>query len=639
MILIVQEHVRERMESPTPDWLDAAAKWALGGVPQLVQKLGGVVGVVILLALVLLIWWRRKQIAAFWSRRGPRFKWGLAGVAAVFLLTGAAMGAYLWNYMQHDNDFCNSCHVMNEPFERFQTSEHSDLQCHDCHQQSIFASARQLYLWVEDRPDEIGDHAPVPIGICAECHVTQDPDSTWQRISATAGHRVHLEADTSALKDVTCVTCHGQEVHRFVPVDQTCGQSGCHDPDKTEVVLGQMAGQTGFHCVMCHQFTAPVAEKAPLDTARAALVPELANCRSCHEMDKVLAGLVDPDVDPHDAVCGTCHNPHTQEAPSEAINRCAECHAPVDTLTPFHRGLRAGVLEDCTGCHAPHTFVVEGKNCVACHADIIGGVPTAGPKARAPRDVTVAPVDRSFHLVSTAGSPTGGLAPDVATEYIRMRLSATRAEALGGVAGERQQQQAFDHRSHRDVECTECHTSRETHGQVTIGSGAACQQCHHTRPVVDRGCARCHGRTELSAAVSTAIRMELGGRTVDRQVRFEHDDHAGVGCAQCHTQGLSMRVERTCASCHQSHHTATASCVTCHNQPNRASHTAQVHTRTCAGSSCHESPSYGAMTQGRNTCLVCHQDQADHKPGQACAACHRVTFSALGVGAAKGAAR
>jgi hypothetical protein len=554
-------------------------------------------------------------------------------------MTGAAMGAYLWNYMQHDNDFCNSCHVMNEPFERFQSSEHSELSCHDCHQQSIFASARQLYLWVEDRPGEIGDHAPVPTGVCAECHITQDPDSTWQRISATAGHRVHLEADTSALQDVTCATCHGQEVHRFVPVSQTCGQSGCHDPDKTEVVLGEMAGQTGFHCVMCHRFTAPVAESAPLDTARAALVPELESCRSCHEMEKVLAGLVNPDLDPHDAVCGTCHNPHTQEAPQEAIQRCAECHAPADTLTPFHRGLASGVLEDCSGCHAPHTFLVEGENCVACHADIIGGIPTAGPKARLPRDVTAAPTAGSFlHLASTAGRTTGGPPADVADEYVRMRAGAGRAPARKASLPQ-QQQAGFNHRDHRDVECIDCHTSRETHGQVTIESSATCQQCHHARPVIDRGCARCHGRAELSAPIATSIRMAPGGRGVDRQVRFDHDEHPGVGCAQCHTQGISMRVERTCASCHQSHHTATATCVTCHNQPNRASHNAQVHTRSCAGSNCHESASYGAMTQGRNTCLACHQDQTDHRPGQACAGCHRVTFSALDVWGERATAR
>lgn len=580
LILVIQEHVRERMESPTPDGLDSAARWALQEVPQFVQKLGPVVVAAIVLATAALVWWRRKQITAWWGRRGPRFKWGLAGVAGVFLIAGAATGAYLWNYMQHDNDFCNSCHVMNEPFERFQTSEHSELSCHDCHQQSIYASARQLVLWVENRPEEIGDHAPVPIGVCADCHITQDPDSTWQRISATAGHRVHLEADTTTLQDVTCVTCHGQEVHRFVPVDQTCGQSGCHEPDKTEVVLGEMAGQTGFHCVMCHQFTAPVAEGVALDTARVALVPELENCRSCHEMEKVITGLIDPEIDPHEAVCGTCHNPHTQESPAAAIERCAECHAPADTLTPFHRGLVAGVLEDCTGCHAPHTFAVEGENCVACHADIVGGTPTEGPRAREREEATAAPIGRgALHLVSSGTGSTARVGPagDVVGEYARMRLGPARAAELRAIA--LQQQGGFNHRDHRDVECTECHTSRETHGQVTIESGGACQQCHHTRPVVDRGCAGCHGRAELAAGIPIRVGMAIGRRQVDRQVRFAHGDHAGLRCAECHGQGAAMRVERTCATCHDSHHTATATCITCHNQPNRPAHTIEVQDR------------------------------------------------------------
>lgn len=654
MVLLIQEHLRERMESPTPDWLDTAAKWALQGVPQVVQKLGGILGLVVVVALALLIWWQWERIGEWWGHRGSRFKWGLAGVAAVFLMAGAAVGAYVWDYMQHDNDFCNSCHVMEEPFERFQNSEHSKLLCHDCHQQSIFASARQLYLWVENRPEDIGPHAPVPTGVCASCHITEDPDSTWQRISATAGHRVHLEADTSSLQDVTCVTCHGVEVHQFVPADQTCGQSGCHDPDKTEVVLGEMAGQTGFHCVMCHQFTAPVLEGAPLDTARVALVPQLESCRSCHEMEKLLIGLIDPSADPHDAVCGTCHNPHTQEAPSEAVNRCADCHAPADTLTPFHRGLPSGVLEDCLACHAPHTFVVKGEDCVACHADIIGGTPTAGPKASEQRQSRLAPgvnhesgvVERTagdqgfasatLRTVSTAGRDRRRPPPGLVVEYVRRRQEAMGAQARRS-SSPQVQQQGFNHMDHRDVGCTDCHTSRQTHGEVTVESRAQCQQCHHTRPVVDRGCARCHDRAQLSAERPIRIRMDLSRRTVDRQVGFDHDDHAAVGCARCHTRAVSLAFGVSCASCHAEHHTATASCVTCHNQPNQAAHTRDVHSRGCAGSSCHESSSYGAMTQGRNTCMACHQDMEQHRPGQACASCHRVTFSAVGDPSARGA--
>jgi hypothetical protein len=562
---------------------------------------------------------------------------GVAVVGIGALIIGGAFAFRTWNYVRHDDGFCTSCHPAEETFDRFSQSEHSKLNCRECHEQSTFTSLRQV-RWVVNRPEELAPHAPVPPGVCAECHITEDPDSTWQRISATMGHRVHLEADSSALKGVVCVTCHGTELHRFVPADATCGQSGCHDPSKTDVVLGDMAGQTGFHCVTCHQFNAPVPELAPLEAVRTAFVPSLAQCKSCHEMENVLRGL-DPRLDPHNAVCGTCHNPHTQEAPAEAVGRCAECHAPTDELTPFHRGLRREVAEDCAGCHAPHTFRVEGEDCVACHADIIGGTPTAGPKARGARGQVERDGRRDAILASVAARR-----PIVRTVTLDLATEAAGDDGISVGTGElvrgMLQQQRFNHLEHREVTCTDCHTSQRTHGEVTLDSrGSQCLECHHRRIAPASGCARCHSAAEVSAPRTVEVGMTIRGRMSARRIAFPHATHAGVGCAQCHTQGVSMRVERTCASCHQNHHTATASCATCHNQPNRASHTAQVHTQSCAGSSCHESAGYGAMTQGRNTCLACHQDQTDHRPGQACAGCHRVTFSALDLRTGKAAAR
>ena len=559
---------------------------------------------------------------------------GVAVVAIGALVVGGAYAFRTWNYVEHDDEYCTTCHQTEDTFDRFSQSEHSELNCRECHEQSTSTSLR----WVFSRPEDPGPHGQVPPGVCAECHITEDPDSTWQRISATMGHRVHLEADTSALQGVVCVTCHGAELHRFVPANATCGQSGCHDPSKTDVVLGEMAGQTGFHCVTCHQFTGPVPEQAPLEAVRTAFVPSLAQCGSCHEMENVLRGL-DPEIDPHNAVCGTCHNPHTQEAPAEATSRCAECHAPTDELTPFHRGLRREVAEDCVGCHAPHTFGIEGENCVACHADIVGGTPTAGPKAQT----------AGRERVERAGRGNATVAVSARRPFVRtvtLDLAAERAGVDGTSAAMREivrgmlQQEAFDHLEHRELTCTLCHTSQRTHGEVTLESGRTqCMECHHRGVTSASGCTRCHSAAEVSAPRTVEVDMTVRGRTFARSIAFPHGRHADLGCAQCHTQGVSMRVERTCADCHQSHHTATASCVTCHNQPNRPSHTSVVHTRSCAGSSCHESASYGAMAQGRNTCLACHQDRTDHRPGQVCASCHRVTFSSLDLRTGTAAAR
>src|SRR6185436_12687281 len=111
-------------------------------------------------------------------------------------------------------------------------------------------------FWVAERPLKIKEHSKVPNRVCEGCHVTADT-AKWQRIAATAGHRVHLESDSASLKNLQCVKCHGVEVHRFRAVDKTCGQSDCHKTTDTDIVLGKMALQTVRHCAGCHAFTAP----------------------------------------------------------------------------------------------------------------------------------------------------------------------------------------------------------------------------------------------------------------------------------------------------------------------------------------------------------------------------------------------
>ena len=116
---------------------------------------------------------------------------------------------------------------MTNAYSRFQHSEHNKLQCHDCHQQSLYASMRQLVLWVAEKPQAIPPHAKVPNNVCGNCHIRgPGQDSVWKEISATAGHRVHFTSDSAVLKNLQCTKCHGLEVHHFVPVDSSCGQCG-----------------------------------------------------------------------------------------------------------------------------------------------------------------------------------------------------------------------------------------------------------------------------------------------------------------------------------------------------------------------------------------------------------------------------
>lgn len=623
-----------------PGWLDEFMHWALNNVPQAVQMAGGPVVLAILAVVAALVIWKLNAISSWWRNAGPQLKAGIYALVGVAFASFLIMGGWVWNYVQHDNEFCNSCHVMHEPFERFTQSEHAELGCHDCHQASILASANQLHMWVLNRPDEVGPHAPVAREVCVQCHVTEDPDSTWQRISATAGHRIHLEADTSALADVTCVTCHGEEVHRFLPADETCGQSGCHASDKTQVVLGDMAGQTGFHCITCHQFTAPVAETSPLDTVRQALVPGLENCASCHQMESVLVGF-QPDVDPHDAVCGTCHDPHTQERPEEAKEKCALCHAPAD-LSGFHQGFATNVVKDCAGCHVAHTFRVEGSDCLACHADILGGAPTTGPRRQTSAPISLGPHKNVTALTGLEPPPppvmlvgsshaSPGLNRAVIEQYLAERTRAMTRPVSLAHGGSQRQQKGFDHRAHRDLECTTCHSMERSHGELTLQSRRQCSECHHTRPVVDRGCQSCHRALgERAIPVSMRLRAWEGART--RELPFDHGKHAALACSTCHAGGPRMEPGRACADCHDEHHEAGRDCAACHRKPPETAHTIAIHTQGCAGSSCHGVDSYAEMTVGRNTCLACHQDLEEHRPGRACAACHQVAAVARASG-------
>jgi nitrate/TMAO reductase-like tetraheme cytochrome c subunit len=366
-LIALQQEIPDSLTSPLPGGVAAVVRFFFQ-VPQWLQIVGAILAVLVAGALVILVWRRRAAIFAWFRARPAPFLIALGVVALLFIVGFAAFGAVSWNYVQHDNGFCTGCHVMSPAFAKFTQSEHSQLQCHDCHQQPITASMRQLYLWVLERPEDIGPHAPVPDRVCAECHIQEDPDSTWQRISATAGHRIHLESDSSRLAEVMCVTCHGVEVHRFVPPDQTCGQSACHEPMDTRVRLGTMADQTGLHCVTCHEFTAEVSEMAPRQEAAERLVPATQQCFSCHDMERLMTAF-DAQQDPHEGVCGTCHNPHAQPTPGRAWESCgaAGCHAQADTLTAFHRGLHEGTLAQCGTCHTAHTWEVRGTDCRACH--------------------------------------------------------------------------------------------------------------------------------------------------------------------------------------------------------------------------------------------------------------------------------
>lgn len=192
----------------------------------------------------------------------------------------------------------------------------------------------------------------------------------------------------------------------------------------------------------------------------------------------------------------------------------------------------------------------------------------------------------------------------------------------------------FTHEDHVTLGCTDCHDSRETHGALGFRIPEGCASCHHES--ADRAeCAACHVEADLrdrDLPRPTSMRVATGsGRDrVSRDLPFEHGEHAGIACVECHTDPRTRSAAATaCLDCHREHHEPDRACVACHREAPADAHPARIVHRTCTGAGCHgeaEVAASGWATSGwtRPVCLSCHQDQVDHEVGRECADCHAV---------------
>ena len=538
-----------------------------------------------------------------WEKLGRRWRIGLLAGFALALFGASLAGYRQWHFMQHDNRFCTSCHLMVDPFQRFSRSAHARLECHNCHEGRLPEQLHQLWATLVERPTAIGRHARVPNEVCGKCHVTGD-STRWKIIAATAGHRIHLESKDPRLKGMRCVECHGVSLHEFASVDRTCGQSGCHDHNT--IRLGQMGQLSELHCTTCHNFLAE-ARQFSVDSLGKPLTPAAAQCLACHAM-QVKMQAMDIGRDPHNGVCGDCHNPHTQTKPQDVSCTNAGCHAGWQRVS-FHVGVPHP--ERCTTCHQPHSWRVDGQHCIRCHGNVAREAPTRS------RRVSLAP-----HSRLEAPTAVADFASATATGLVDAVLQGPRQGGPPGAAGPLR----FSHGDHRGQVCAGCHSSRVQHGQLLVKSAADCQRCHHTGP--DRvQCATCHDVTRLDRTVlqtQQTLHLAAGQASVTRRLPFEHQRHDSVACVQCHSNTVTRAPESAdCAACHASHHRAAANCVACHASANPITlHKASDHPN-CASAACHGARAAN-LPAGRAMCLMCHTSQTRHVPGQVCEQCHKV---------------
>jgi hypothetical protein len=544
-----------------------------------------------------------ERVLTTWRRLAPAWRMALAAGFALGVIGASVAGYHQWNYMQHDNRFCTSCHLMQDPFQRFSRSVHATLECHSCHEGRLPEQLHQLWLTAVEHPKTIGLHAQVPNAVCARCHITGD-STRWKIIAATAGHRIHLESKDPRLKGMECVACHGVSLHEFTAVDQTCLQAGCHAGNT--IHLRKMSQLSQLHCTTCHNFLAE-APTVAVDSLGQPLTPQAAQCLGCHQMQGQIKGL-DIAHDPHKGVCGDCHNPHTQTEPQDVSCTAGGCHAGWRTVS-FHVGVPHP--ERCISCHQPHSWLVNGQQCVRCHTDIPRQAPTRGTLAPEARTTLAAPT-----AVADVAAGAGAWA-DAAAGLLQGEPR--RPADPGGLR--------FSHGDHRGQACSACHSSRVQHGQLLIRSVTDCERCHHTGPERAQ-CATCHDVGALErATLQTRQTFRLAARQADvtRELPFPHQRHEAFACVRCHTDPVSRApAGAECASCHAQHHASPgADCLQCHG----AADAIKVHRvgdhANCASASCHGARA-AALPDTRAMCLVCHTAQARHVPGRQCEQCHQV---------------
>ena len=122
-----------------------------------------------------------------WLTSLPKPVVALMALVGVSLFLAGSVTAYrTFDYIEHDNDFCMSCHLMAQPFERFASSAHRDLGCKACHKPSFVGRTQMALTQVVENPEEIHHHAEVPNDKCASCHIGRTSSRTI-RISRDSG--------------------------------------------------------------------------------------------------------------------------------------------------------------------------------------------------------------------------------------------------------------------------------------------------------------------------------------------------------------------------------------------------------------------------------------------------------------------
>ncbi len=420
---------------------------------------------------------------------------------------------------------------------------------------------------------------------CFNCH--NEPERVGEFENTTLLHQAHI-----AGRKIECTQCHLPIEHRVVAL---------------------RVSQDQLDCAQCHQ-NVHAAQQRMLagvgghgtDTLPSAMYLARVSCRSCHELQRQVAGHEQVQV-AGEAACLSCHGikyanilPAWQREMDRRLTRASDVVRRAEAV----RGrapLRArAAVDSLLGLARENLELIRvgrGAHNVAYGDQLL----------RAAVELTRQAVVQGG-LPYEVGRVDLGPALD---ENVCLQCHLGVERQVGTFGGRR-----FDHEPHvlgGGLACATCHSPLAEHGAITLSSGAACDACHH-RAIEPMNCARCH------AGPGGAPEQPVAHATGD----FPHAPHraAGLACRTCHQPPAMSAAELRCENCHGPHHVATANCLACHRAGVQAKHPKAIAHGDC--SRCHGEKVAGITEWSRNVCTVCHADRVQHNAPVECHLCHQV---------------
>ena len=256
--------------------------------------------------------------------------------------------------------FCNSCHIMNSFYASWKVSDHSNVNCLDCHLQPGFTGYAKgklngLAQLVDCVVGRVGTKPSAFIMdtscLRSECHNIEDlksKDITFQDVKFN--HDKHIESRIDGIT-ISCGLCHshfeGNE-HFKVNVESCYTCHFLENPKNNEKIVET-------NCQDCHKVPDKIIERGFVEVNHAEFASYNVSCEnSCHKKEIAIDSKIS------DSVCLNCHSfsmesdvnsveLHAEHSHGEKVE-CFACHGK---LIHGQTGVASlASMMDCQNCHS-----------------------------------------------------------------------------------------------------------------------------------------------------------------------------------------------------------------------------------------------------------------------------------------------